>query len=203
MSAPAGWYPDPADPARGRYWNGIAWTELFHSPGQPFPAGAEPKAPPGTDGNTVWIWLVVFPPLLPVLLLLFVPWGSMFDIDVTASSPSSAFAATSTVLLSPFYWTSVVLSYATYGLSVFFAYRDVKEVTARGVPRPFHWGFAFLGGLIYAIGRSVVMARCTGKGYAPIWVEAGVLVFNTVVMIVILVAIFGGMADFIGSLRVG
>ena len=24
---PAGWYPDPADPTRLRWWNGAAWTE--------------------------------------------------------------------------------------------------------------------------------------------------------------------------------
>jgi hypothetical protein len=200
-SAPAGWYPDPADRARGRYWNGIAWTELFHTPGQPFPAGAEPKAPPGTDGNTVWIWLVVFAPLLPVLLLLFVPWGSMFDIDVTASSPSSAVGGTYALFFSPFYWGSAVLGWTIYGLSVFFAYRDVKELRSRGVPQPFHWAWVFISGLVYAVGRSVVVARRTGKGYAPIWVEAGVLLVNIVVMIVIVAAVLGGMTEFMESLR--
>jgi uncharacterized protein DUF2510 len=34
-SPPAGWYPDPIDPSRGRYWNGVAWG----------PSGAE--APQG------------------------------------------------------------------------------------------------------------------------------------------------------------
>ena len=29
--APPGWYPDPTDPARIRWWDGTAWT--FHSPG--------------------------------------------------------------------------------------------------------------------------------------------------------------------------
>ena len=38
----------------------------------PFPAGAEPKAPPGTDWNTAWVWIIVALPLLPMLLLLFV-----------------------------------------------------------------------------------------------------------------------------------
>lgn len=27
-SQPAGWYPDPADPASEIYWNGEAWTEM-------------------------------------------------------------------------------------------------------------------------------------------------------------------------------
>jgi hypothetical protein len=197
--APAGWYPDAANPGRGRYWNGIEWTDLYHTPGQPFPAGAEPKAPPGTDGKTVWIWLVVFLPLLPMLTLLFVPWGSMFDIDLTGRYPGMA--GMSDLILSPFYWGSALLSWVVYGLAVFFAYRDVAELTARGVPRPFHWAFAFIGGVVYAIGRSVVVARRTGKGYAPIWVEAGVVLLNIVVMVVIFATMFSGMAELFGSLR--
>ncbi|THV28009.1 RDD family protein [Glycomyces paridis] len=35
-----GWYPDPADPATQRYWDGGAWI------GKPVPAGAEPPAEP-------------------------------------------------------------------------------------------------------------------------------------------------------------
>lgn len=30
--APFGWYPDPADPARLRWWDGEAWTELTEFP---------------------------------------------------------------------------------------------------------------------------------------------------------------------------
>lgn len=35
-----GWYPDPADPATQRYWDGAAWV------GKPVPADAEPPAEP-------------------------------------------------------------------------------------------------------------------------------------------------------------
>jgi hypothetical protein len=195
---PAGWYPDPADPARGRYWNGIAWTDLYHTPGQLFPAGAEPKAPPGTDGNTVWIWLVVLLPVLPTVLALFVPWGSMYDFDPT--NYYSMMSAMYGPFLSPLYWASMATSYLVYGLVVFFAYRDVKELNRRGVPKPFHWAFAFLGGIVYAVGRSIVVARRTGKGYAPIWAEAGVLVVSTGVMFVIMAMMFSGMADLFSSL---
>jgi hypothetical protein len=40
MDAPAGWYPDPRDPRRIRWWDGTGWTETT----QPAPTGAE--APP-------------------------------------------------------------------------------------------------------------------------------------------------------------
>lgn len=199
-SSPAGWYPDPEDPARGRYWNGVAWTEFFHTPGQPYPAGAVPKAPPGTDGNTPWVWLIVFLPLLPMGMQLFVPWGSMFDVDLSSRTMYSAMPGMAAVLLSPFYWGSIVVSYVIYGLSVFFAYRDVKELTARGVPRPFHWAFAFIGGVVYAIGRSVVVARRTGAGHAPIWVEAGVIVLSFVITGWILAVMLGGMTELVASL---
>jgi hypothetical protein len=199
-SSPAGWYPDPENSARGRYWNGITWTDLYHSPGQPYPAGAEPKAPPGTDGNTAWIWLIVALPVLPTLLLLFVPWRSMFDIDMTSPNPYAGMSGSYELFFSPFYWGAVAAGYLVYGLSVFFAYRDVKELSARGVPRPFHWAFAFISGLVYTIGRSVVVVRRTGKGHAPIWAEVGVIVFSIVVMGVIFAAMFSGMAELFGSL---
>ncbi|HWH97443.1 MAG TPA: DUF2510 domain-containing protein [Pseudolysinimonas sp.] len=194
-SSPAGWYPDPENPARGRYWNGITWTDLHHTPGQPFPAGAEPKAPAGTDGNTPWIWLIVGLPVLPMMLLLFVPWGSAFDIDVNSPDPYPGLSGMYDLFLSPFYWGAILLNYLVYGLTVFFAFRDMKVLTARGVPRPFHWAFAFIGGIVYAIGRSVIVVRRTGTGHAPIWAEAAVLLFSVVVTVVIVAAMFSGMAN--------
>jgi hypothetical protein len=200
-TAPAGWYPDPHDVGRGRYWNGFAWTDLSHTPGQAFPAGAEPKAPPGTDSNTPWIWLIVLMPIVPTVLLLFVPWHLAFAIDPSDPDPRSGMVATLALYLSPFLWISTALSYLVYGLSVFFAYLDAKALTARRVPRPFHWAFAFLGSAVYAIGRSIVAGRRTGKGYAPIWVEAGVVVLSFAVAGVILAVMFSGMADLFETLR--
>jgi uncharacterized protein YbjQ (UPF0145 family) len=43
---PAGWYPDPADPARQRWWNGAAWTD------QTTPSAADAEAGPGATGST-------------------------------------------------------------------------------------------------------------------------------------------------------
>jgi hypothetical protein len=198
-NTPAGWYPDPHDVTRGRYWDGYAWTDLYHTPGQPFPAGAAPKAPPGTDWNTPWIWLIVLLPVLPLVLMLFIPWGSAFDVDL--ANPYTSMSGTLGLVLSPFYWSSILLSYAVYGFSVFFAYRDMKELNARGVPRPFHWAFAFIYGAVYAIGRSVVVARRTGQGHAPIWAEVGVLLLGIVVTFVITAMMLSGMADLFSTLR--
>lgn len=190
---PAGWYPDPDDATRGRYWDGVTWTDLRHTPGQPYPAGATPKAPPGTDWNTPWIWLIVLLPLVPSLLMLGVPWGSMFAFDL--DDPQAASRASFAIFLSPFYWAATVTGYVVYGLSVFFAYRDMKALAARGVPKPFHWAFTFIGGVVYAIGRSIVVARRTGRGHAPIWAEVGVILVSLIVVVVIFAAMFSGMAE--------
>jgi uncharacterized protein YbjQ (UPF0145 family) len=44
---PAGWYPDPADPAKQRWWNGAAWTDQTTAApaatgSQPYGGGTEP-----------------------------------------------------------------------------------------------------------------------------------------------------------------
>lgn len=41
----AGWYPDPADPSRQRYFDGQAWTEAFAPIGAPVPGQS------GTGGS--------------------------------------------------------------------------------------------------------------------------------------------------------
>src|SRR5262245_51218260 len=46
---PAGWYPDPDDPARARYWDGTAWTAYTG----PRDASGQPRTPPpqGTEAT--------------------------------------------------------------------------------------------------------------------------------------------------------
>lgn len=194
---PAGWYPDPQAPGQGRFWDGTAWTDHVHVPGQPMPV-AELTAPAGTDTNTPWIWLLIGIPLLPMLLLLGVPWASMFDIDVT--DPYAASTASLAIFVSPFYWAAVLAGWAVYGVSVLFAYRDHAELTRRGVPRPFHWAFVFIGGTVYVIGRSIVVRRRTGRPQATLWAQIAVIALSLVVMIVILVLMFSGMAEMFGRL---
>lgn len=43
QSTPAGWYPDPENPAQQRYWDGSAWSDAV----QPVPFTAPPMPPPG------------------------------------------------------------------------------------------------------------------------------------------------------------
>lgn len=58
---PAGWYPDPQDASRQRYWNGTAWTE-HTADGGPQAAGTsgQAAAAPGGIGSAsepdTWTW---------------------------------------------------------------------------------------------------------------------------------------------------
>ncbi|MFE7843982.1 DUF2510 domain-containing protein [Microbacterium sp. NPDC057407] len=198
-SIPPGWYPDPAVPATLRYWDGATWTPFQHATVSPFDA-PELRAPAGTSWNTVWIWLVVLVPVVPLLLFLFVPWGSMFEIDpALLGDPQAPLAVQAlirqqfAVFGSPLFIASQLLSYGGYGLSVWFSYLDWRELRRRDVPRPFHWAWAFLNP-VYPIGRSVVVVRRTGHGWTPLWVTIATLVVSMAVSVAIMLMMFSGMA---------
>jgi hypothetical protein len=48
----AGWYPDPSDPSRQRYFDGNAWTENY----APFPAPPPGVGQPAKPGKQQWNW---------------------------------------------------------------------------------------------------------------------------------------------------
>lgn len=189
----AGWYPDPDNSARFRWWNGIAWTDNFTDaaapaavtasnlasplpPSTPYSYASTPlSAPAGTSWNTVWIWLIVFVPYVSLVGFFLVDWRGMFDLSTITSETAMMMA-----MFSPGYFLSIALGFAAYGLSVWFAYLDWRELEQRNVPRPFHWAFAFLSSAVYPIGRSVVVKRRTGHGLSPMWVSIALIVLSFV-----------------------
>lgn len=179
-NTPPGWYPDQS--GQQRWWDGTQWTDHVQ---QAYGAGsiADLKAPEGTSWNTVWIWLILFVPLLSLIPLLTIDWTSYIT--------QAALSATGSLglLTSPGYLAAIVLGWPIYGLTVFFSYRDFRELTKRGVPRPFHWAFAFISSIVYAIGRSVVVKRRTGHGSIPLWVAIGTIVLSFVYSIYLTVVI--------------
>src|SRR5690606_20895629 len=126
-------------------------------------AYGELKAPEGTDGNTVWVWLVILVPMLPVFTLLLDDWSRTFDLNDPLTGVR--------FMLTPGYLIATLAGWVVYGLSVWFSYLDYRELGVRQVPRQFHWAWAFLSSAVYAIGRSVVVTRRTGRGRAPMWVQ--------------------------------
>ena len=186
VRTPAGWYPDPEGLQRQRYWDGERWTSDVAPPTAPQPyTGARPQltAPPGTGWNTPWIWLVLLLPLLPAIPLLFLDWSAFLavDPDTLETDLESQLA----IYTSPAYLTSVIGGWLAWALSVVFAYLDFKTLRDRGVPAPFHWAWAFLSSVVYAIGRGVVTNRRMGKGIVVVWVAVGVILVGIILGIVI------------------
>ncbi len=201
MSTPAGWYPDPSDPSRTRWWDGTQWTDHTPPAAPAAPAyAAYPSAPaavapapsaPGADTNTIWIYLSILASTLPVLSIFFFNTGdsleTLISLDRGATIDDRAAAALATQWLASILLITFV-SYLLLGLSILFAWLDWRELKKRGVARPFHWGFAFFALIVsigvYIIGRTVVLKRETGSGLTALWVWIGSIVLAIVITFV-------------------
>lgn len=147
------------------------------------------KAPAGTKTNTPWIWLIAVLPAIPVLGILFIDWREFML--RTMNDPYGGLSAQLAIYTSPGYLIAMLGGWAVYGLCVFFAYRDWRVLQDRDVPRPFHWAFAFLGSIVYVIGRSVVVRSRTGRGAAgPILASVGMMIVAFIVVIVMMISMF-------------
>ncbi|MCJ1707168.1 DUF2510 domain-containing protein [Microbacterium sp. VKM Ac-2923] len=186
--------PAPRFPAAPAY-PGVPASTTSGAPAYPGTAsgglGAYPGAPAvghsavlhrDIPTNTVWIWLLVALPLVGVLSLFVFDWGSFIRESVYSSMYADPLATPSmagTVLTAVSSILSLVLSAAT----VLFAFLDWRQLRARGIERPFHWAWSFFvlaigSGIVYIIGRSVIVRRQTGKGLAPLWAAIGVTVLT-------------------------
>ncbi|PZU48723.1 MAG: hypothetical protein DI566_02635 [Microbacterium sp.] len=226
MSAPAGWYPDPADPRGQRWWDGVGWTAYQQeatatAPQQPQPRFGElaptasygvaapvtplaPPAPVNVDTNTVWIWLAVVVTALPFAMLFLFDWNGYMEAVIRAELNGEIAAlqdwAGRILLLS-------LVSWGCYAGLVVLCWLDWRELRSRGVPAPFHWAWSFFAGIngglaVYMIGRAVVLRRRTvGGGWAPLWVWIGVTVVGFIVAVVwsinIMTTTFAGISQFI------
>lgn len=154
-----------------------------------------PRVPLGTSAVTWSVWLVLALPLLPTIAYLFLDFDSYFRMILSARasggnpgpgalSPSLTGFVVVVLLID-------LLGLIVYGLTVMFAYFDWRELGRRGFARPFHWAWAFLGSLVYVIGRVVVTHRRGGYGaMIPIWgliaaIAIGILIFIVKVMMIV------------------
>ena len=177
----------PVPPAVPQYGQYAQQSQQYGQQPQQYPPATSIapmvlRAPEGTDWKTVWIWVIVLLPVVQLLALLFIPWGTMYS-DMFAGildDPGLASTAFLYPYTEPWFWILMLLSWAMYAFLVYVAYRDYRELEARGVPRPFHWAWQFLG-TVYPIGRSVVVNRRTGRGLAPIWAVVGSIVLSFIV----------------------
>ncbi|MEN8600513.1 hypothetical protein [Microbacterium rhizosphaerae] len=86
-----------------------------------------------------------------------------------------------TSVFTPAYFLLLLVGLATYGVSVWFGYRDVRELEARGFVRPFHWAWLFLSAWVYVIGRTAVVSRRGGRGAAPLVVFLAIQAVSLIV----------------------
>lgn len=182
-AAPAGWYTDPSNAQRNRWWDGTQWTENFSDPYAP---AAALKAPAGTRVYNVWIWLVLFLPVITLPLLFTIDFSSVFS-GIDYSDPSSATRAQFELMTSPGAILLTVGGWVITAAVIVASYLDWRWLKAAGVPKPFHWAFAFFslaGYPVYAIGRAVVTQRRTGQGIAVMWIAIALIVVVFIVSIV-------------------
>lgn len=202
-TAPAGWYPDAANPGQQRWWDGTQWTDHVQAPYVAGAAYGALKAPAGTSPNTIHIWLIVglfaLQGIASVIWLGAFDWTGYMNSSMEATFDGS-YASPYAMMFTPSYFALLGLSFVSYGLTALFGHFDVKTLASRGVQRPFHWAFTLIpsyGSLVYVIGRTVVVRRRTGSGMSPLWAYIAVFV---VVMIAMFVAMFAGMGAMFSEL---
>lgn len=187
QTTPPGWYPDPAGTGRLRWWDGAAWTEQFSAQYPPSPytvpyaaASYQPQRPQIGSETPVYnplIWTITLLPLLTMVFLLL--WNPEFRVIYVGSRGTATVDPSS--VFTPAYFLLVFSGFLTYAASVLLAYFDSERLKRDGVVRPFHWAWSFLSGMVYVIGRSVIVGKVApGRGLVPIWVLIGVICLSIV-----------------------
>ncbi|MGH1526445.1 DUF2510 domain-containing protein [Leifsonia sp. L25] len=162
QNAPApGWYPDPQGSGALRWWDGAHWTEHAAPVPAPAPAFAPAAAGPSPYGApyaparrrplpadtpiyTPWIWLVAALPLVSTLLLFLLHPQPVFA--STSGSPSRVVVTDPMALLGgPVYFLVIGIGWLITAACIVFSWLDYRELVRRGVERPFHWAWSFLG----------------------------------------------------------
>ena len=167
VTPPPGWYADPNGAPTLRWWNGTSWTGHYSSGAAIAPERPRLAAETKVDG--VWIWLVAALPLVSI--------ASYFVLDFRGYMQNLMTGDIRGALNT--LWSGYFLSFALgcliWGATALFAYFDWRGLRAAGVVRPFHWAWAFLGGMVYLIGRVVILRKVTSRGFGPLW--AGIAVY--------------------------
>lgn len=194
-NAPAGWYPGPD--GRPWWWDGRAWT-----PGSDVDASVvqspadRPRVPDGTAVHTPWMWGIVAiaaAGLVQTVVLLFAVsryFQELFaavigQLSRTDQGPDAVFRLSADMVgffANPWFILTASLGWVLLAASVVFAYFDRAALLRRGFVRPFPWPWALLG-IVYAIGRSVVVWRQSGRGLSVVWVYGAIYLATILVSI--------------------
>jgi hypothetical protein len=174
-TAPAGWYADPNGAPTLRWWDGTTWSEHY-APGAAITL-ERPRLTTDTKVDGVWIWLVAALPLVSIASYFLIDFRGYMQGLMTGDIRGAL------TVFGVGYFASLALSWITWGAAVLFAYFDWRDLRAAGVVRPFHWAWAFLGGIVYLIGRTVIVRKVSPGGLGPLWGGIAVLVLALIVSI--------------------
>lgn len=166
-TAAPGWYPDAS--GGRRWWDGTRWTE--HTAPAASATLQRTPLPEGTRVDGLWVWIVSLGFFVTCIPLFFFDMNDYLRAVMAAelSRDTSGLAGAMTGYVA-FVVISSLLSFAVWGLTVFAAYRDVKQLEGVGVVRPFHWAFAFIPyPIVYLIGRHVVLRKVVRTAGWPLW----------------------------------
>ncbi len=143
-------------------------------------APVQPKVAEGTPTASWHIWVVAVAPILGLLSLLY------FDVDalIEDSYAGVGGAANSmSMMTDPGYWLLTVGSWLLAALVIVAAILDFRWLKRQGYQLRFHWAWSILSSLVYVIGRSVVVKRQAGRGFAPMWAAIVVTVIGVVIVV--------------------
>ena len=182
MSAttPPGWYPDPWGQSPQRFWDGAQWTPELSGGG----GATRTRLPEGAPIYGASIWLLATLPLVSAVSVWLIRMDTSSLGDYIRASQSFQSGGRSSApflnpysMLGPGYPVVMLLSLIVQVALVLLAYRDRTHLVRVGVQRPFHWAWAFLGAIVYVIGRSVVVRKVAEpRGLAPMWAVIGTYV---------------------------
>ena len=178
LTPPPGWYTDPNGAPTLRWWDGTSWSEHY-APAVPVAASLErPRLTAETKVDGVWIWLIAALPLVSIATYFLVDFRGYMQGLMTGDIRG----ALSVIWVG--YFAALALSWIAWGAGALFAYFDWRALRAAGVVRPFHWAWAFLAGMVYLIGRTVILRKVSSRGFGPLWAGIAAYVLAFIVSLV-------------------
>ncbi|CAQ02649.1 DUF2510 domain-containing protein [Clavibacter sepedonicus] len=153
----------------------------------PYAAPTPPPQVPASTSPFTWaIWVLAALPLVSIVLALNVDYRTALEMSPRGPRPDALVASA----------ISSLVQFLLWGGSVALAFVDWRDLTRRGIVRPFHWAWAFIpvAGGVYLIGRSIVVRRriegAPANALSPIWLWVGLNVIVAFISIVKFVEAF-------------
>lgn len=163
---------------------------------QPYSAPTPPpKVPASTQPFTWAIWVLAALPVVYVLLALNMDYRGALEMSPRGPRTDALVASA----------LSSLVQFLVWGGSVALAFVDWRDLTRRGIAKPFHWAWAFIPvvGGVYLIGRSIIVRRriegAPANALSPIWLWAGLNVIVAFISIVKFVEAFSTTMQMYGT----